>query len=238
MENIRPLVLIPLHKSEPSANEVISLVQCARVFKNRDIAILCPDNISLEHYKTYFPSFEKITVDPFWMASVRSYNKLMSSPWIWTQCDQYSHLLIHEPDAIALRDDLDYWCLRNYDYIGAPWLEGWDFAKPDANIIAVGNFGFSLHRLDFHRALLSSGVNTHWFNYLGNCDLFWSFEASKHYQMSIAPFEEAVQFAWEAAPARCYEISGKVTPFGIHAWARYDLDFVKPFLEEAGVLFA
>ena len=63
--------------------------------------------------------------------------------------DNYTHLLIHEPDAIVLTDELDSWCLQEIDFIGAPWFEGFSSAqyKHDANPVGVGNFGLSLIRV-------------------------------------------------------------------------------------------
>ena len=231
MNNLKPLVLVPIHKKEPTQEESISLRQCGKVFSLRDIAILCPRSLPLDKYSEFFPSAQRISVDDFWMSSIKAYNKLMYSPFLWTSLSNYTHVLIHEPDAIALNDDLDYWCNINYDYIGAPWLEGWENPKVDAKIIGVGNFGFSLHRIDFYRSFFASKISHGWFNFDANCDLYWCYEVPKHYPINLASYDEAVRFAWEAAPRRCYELAGGIAPFGIHAWAKYDPQFVLPFLQ-------
>ncbi|WP_071467248.1 DUF5672 family protein [Polynucleobacter asymbioticus] len=232
---LNPLVLVPIHKSESTELESISLRRCGEIFKNRDVAILSPDNISLDAYRQFFPTHKRLSIDPFWMSSIRSYNKLMCSPFIWLSLEGYSHVLIHEPDAFVLSDELDLWCNKNIDYIGSPWLEGWHQAKDDANIIGVGNFGFSLHRLDFYREFFSTPHGNRWFNYQGNCDLFWCLEVPKYFKINIASFEEALKFAWEAAPKRCLELSGNAMPFGLHAWNRYDQNFIISFLKENGI---
>jgi hypothetical protein len=65
-------------------------------------------------------------------------------------------ILIHQLDAFVFRDELDYWCSAGYDYIGAPWLEGFiDDAKGRFLQIA-GNGGFSLRNAESHLRVLRS----------------------------------------------------------------------------------
>jgi hypothetical protein len=73
-------------------------------------------------------------------------------------------ILILQPDAIVLRDDLDAWMGRPYDYIGAPWPDGIEFTvrrdrfRGDLNRrirTHVGNGGFSLRRTRKCLALLA-----------------------------------------------------------------------------------
>ena len=65
-----------------------------------------------------------------------------------------------------------------------------------------------------------------------NEDIFWSIEAPKFDPMFRVPSaEEALPFAFEAAPRWCFERNGERQPFGCHAWARYDRAF---WLEQLG----
>jgi hypothetical protein len=59
----------------------------------------------------------------------------------------YKYILFYELDAWVFRDELQYWCNKGYDYIGAPWFEGFDRPISD-NIIGVGNGGFSLRNVN------------------------------------------------------------------------------------------
>jgi hypothetical protein len=64
-----------------------------------------------------------------------------------------------------------------------------------------------------------------------NEDCFWSFKARDYYpEFKIAPVREALSFAFEMAPRRCFELNGKRLPFGCHAWSKYDREFWEPFL--------
>jgi hypothetical protein len=164
------------------------------------------------------------------MESVSAYNKLMA-------LESFSHMLIHEPDALVLRNELYDWCLAPHDYIGAPWFEGWQDARIDAPIIGVGNSGFSLLRLDPLRNY-SPSTKLAAKKWTGHCDIFWSFTLPRFEPtFRIAPVMEAVRFAWESQPRRCMAMTGGPLPFGIHAWFKYDLEFLRSYLEDTGVEF-
>jgi hypothetical protein len=90
------------------------------------------------------------------MESRQAYNRLMISPLVYNALAGCSHVLVHEPDAMVLRDELDYWCRQSFDYIGAPWFDGFAAAKPNARLIGVGNFGLSLLRLEAVTEVLGS----------------------------------------------------------------------------------
>lgn len=64
-----------------------------------------------------------------------------------------------------------------------------------------------------------------------NEDLFWSLRAT-HYdpEFKIAGVGDALKFAFELEPRRCYELNSYQLPFGCHGWAKYDRDFWEPFL--------
>lgn len=269
---IRPVIVVPTHVTRPSPQEVISLRQCDKVFRDREIVLVVPDSLELRAYRELLPYSSVLRVEPHWMSSRRAYNRMMISPLLVNALEGYSHMLVHEPDAIVLRDELDYWCGQPQDYIGAPWFEGFATPAPDANVLGVGNSGFSLHRLAalkrlvtsrkrwypyrqvakdlirgargnklrLHRGLIALGragqLRGAWNLYEGNCDRFWSVIASRvESSYTIAPLEQAVRFAWEVLPSRCMEMTRGQLPFGIHAWSKYDSDFLLPHLIGAGV---
>lgn len=64
-----------------------------------------------------------------------------------------------------------------------------------------------------------------------NEDCFWSFRAREYYRgFRVAHADEALRFAFEVNPRRCYELAGRRLPFGCHAWPKYDREFWEPFL--------
>lgn len=64
-----------------------------------------------------------------------------------------------------------------------------------------------------------------------NNDFFWSFQAAEYLpEFKIPTVEEALYFAFEAAPRRCFELTGGQMPFGCHAWTKFDRSFWEPHL--------
>src|SRR5262249_12461078 len=137
-----PIVVIPVHKPYPTRDEIVSIRQCGKVFRNKKIAFLAPERLDLRPYFSITPHASEIRVSNKWMGSISSYNSLMMSTEFYKLLNNYTHLLIHEPDAIVVNDELDSWCLQEIDFIGAPWFEGFSSAqyKADAYPIGVGNF--------------------------------------------------------------------------------------------------
>lgn len=94
-----------------------------------------------------------------------------------------------------------------------------------------------IHRvLWFILALLTCQSHNIWLNakpkdYPFNEDGFWSYEASKYYlEFKVAPFNEALKFAFEKYPKKYFELNNHQPPFGCHAWKRYDEKFWKQYL--------
>lgn len=157
-DNPNPVVVIPTHKALPTAEEILSLKQCNKVLGSREIYLIIPRGLNTDKYRQIFPNFKTYEVPVECMSSHQQYNKLMISPRIYRDFKNYSHILIHEPDSIVIKDDLDFWCHQNYDYIGAPWFK----QKLDGSheLDATGNFGFAL-------------LNTNSINQIFNENLRW-----------------------------------------------------------------
>ena len=155
-----PVVVVPVHRQQPTPDEQFSLKRCGQVLGSHPIRIVHPDGLNMEAYKDLLPTAKPLRVPAAWMASIRAYNRMMINPAFYRKLDQFSHALIHEPDALVISDQLFYWCEQSFDYIGAPWFEGFDAATPDAPIIGVGNSGFSLINIKAIRLFLHS--NRRW----------------------------------------------------------------------------
>jgi len=268
LEKVKPAVVIPTHQESLNADEYISLRQCQKVLGKRDIFLLAPNNININVYHDIFPNLKTILVPPDLMKDIGAYNRMMISPLIFNHLSNYSHVLIHEPDALVLKDELDYWCNQKLDYIGAPWVE---YCPATKNHIPkqVGNFGFSLINIESANTIFLN--NSRWFTltmiirellrglrgrkgafqmtikacgsagllsnaselFKDHCDIFWSFTVPKSEPwFKIAKPEQAAYFAWEKHPNSCYEFCKQKIPFGIHAWSKYDREFLIPLLKE------
>ncbi len=156
-----PVIVIPCHKPKPTAEEAVSLLQCQKMLGDFPIFMLHPSGMKTNEYESIFPRLQFLAVSPEWMASISAYNKMMISPFIFNTLARYSHILIHEPDAIVLKNELLFWCEQNFDYIGAPWFHS--NQKDDFTLKATGNFGLSLIKVSTVNHLFSR--NPRWYTY-------------------------------------------------------------------------
>lgn len=149
------VIVIPVHSPDPSPYELISFQQCFKILGHHPIKVLAPRNIGLENYNKVVPHFETVFIHPKWQASLNSYNKLKKSRFFYNLFTDYDFLLTCELDAFVFKDEVAYWCNKGYDYIGAPWFEG--YHTPVSNkLVGVGNSGFSLRRIKPIQKILKS----------------------------------------------------------------------------------
>ena len=140
------IVLIFAHKSELEWYERIALRQCVHVLERHPIRLVCPEGLDVAAYKRIAPAIEIDFIPSRWLASLRAYNRLKILPWLYRRYADYEFILSYELDAFVFRDELLDWCAKGWDYIGAPWFEGYHRPMPDARPCGVGNSGFSLRR--------------------------------------------------------------------------------------------
>lgn len=162
MSNMHPnnnlaVVIIPLYKLTLTESELFSIHRTLRILKDRPISIVCPNALKNEfsHLAGQW-SHSNIHVDSFsdhYFKGIAGYNALLKSKMFYEHYAQYEYMLIAQPDALILSDQLLHWCQKKYSYIGAPFFEG--FANPThpLKLIGVGNGGVSLRRIpDFIQA--------------------------------------------------------------------------------------
>jgi len=138
------IIVIPVHKPNPTPNELASLEQCYKVLGKHPITIVAPSGLDMSAYSDKVAGCLVTFIEPNWMADIRQYNKLKISKYFYDLFKDYEYLLTYELDAWVFRDDLNYWCDKGYDYIGAPWFEGYGEPSSFQKLIGVGNSGFSL----------------------------------------------------------------------------------------------
>jgi len=150
--NKKCAILIPVYKKEPDALELISLQQCIKVLKNYDFVFITHKKLDTSIYNDLCSQnniafyFEYFAAHYFY--NVQGYNALMLSKEFYKRFLPYKFILIYQLDAWVFRDELEYWCNKSYDCIGAPWLE-WDTHKLSLNIVGTGNGGFTLRKTEF-----------------------------------------------------------------------------------------
>lgn len=150
------IILIIAHKQHLTETEKASLLQCYKVLGKYPIRFICPKGLDVNEYKALRPDAQFEFIDPKWQASYVMFGRLKVVPFLYRKFSNYKYILFYELDAWVFRDELEYWCNKNYDYIGAPWVEGWKNAASNAPILGVGNGGFSLRKVKSHLKVLHS----------------------------------------------------------------------------------
>ena len=120
-------VTVPIYRREPEASEKASLAQCVEVLGgSHPLILFAPESLALG---PYLDIAHEAAVERFgdrFFASVGGYNSLLLSPDFYERFSSFEHILICQLDAWVFRDELDLWCEKKYDYIGAPFYLGKD----------------------------------------------------------------------------------------------------------------
>jgi Protein of unknown function (DUF5672) len=129
------------------------------------------EEISLRHLREYLGGFDRYIIGPqtlpqqFADFELRSfpiryfvdrfgYNRLLMMEKFYQAFAEYEYILIYQLDCLVLGSNLEEWCRKGWDYIGAPWLR--DPEDPTKGFSAVGNGGLSLRRVQSALEVLAS----------------------------------------------------------------------------------
>lgn len=116
-------VVIPLYKNTLKDSELLSLRRCFQILGRYDITAIAPDNLDLTPVSNLFPQLKIERFEPHLFEGRKGYNKLMMTTDIYKRFRNWEYILIHQTDVYVFDDSLENWCRKNFDYIGAPWLE-------------------------------------------------------------------------------------------------------------------
>ena len=236
-------VIIPIYKANLSNYEHVSLKQVTKILSQYPIIMVKPLSLNIENIKNMYPQIQEVSFLDEYFNGIKGYNRLMLSAQFYARFLHSKYLLIYHLDAYVFRDELEYWCQKNYDYIGAPWgpkylsaigqiklrLLKWLALKEVKSCYKyllsnrAGNGGFSLRNTglfyDIILSLTANGELSPENPYTPNEDVFWSLEVNKKEQrVTTPPLKESLAFAIEHYPERAFQILGNTLPFGCHAW--------------------
>ncbi|MDF9795216.1 hypothetical protein OKW21_000479 [Catalinimonas alkaloidigena] len=246
-------VVIPFHKSEMSEIEEVSFINNTKILNRYPIYLLLPEGTNADRFLQIAPNIRLLFFHPRYFSSYSAANHFWIQKDLYDYFKQFKFILKCELDSYVFKDELEYWCARNYDYIGAPWIDSKKWipilqnALHSENIIFkkikyvlskrtrsknifVGNSGLSLRKVSVFRLvsrLLPLFIpNLEKFSVQE--DFIWSFYVASYFSFfNIPDYKEALQFSIETEPRECYRLNNYQLPFGCHAWEKYDMDFWK-----------
>lgn len=238
---VKVKIIVPLYRGQLSDEEQQSLHQTIKVLARYPIVFIAPEGVNITPVTDLFSGHEVLRVSDEWLGTkngIAGYNRMMMSRAFYELFADTESLLICQTDVWIFRDELDAWCKRGYDYIGAPHLKLpvyhlWPLraylalrrkmVKGVLRQDLMGrayNGGLSLRRTaSFIRACEAYRDEAEQFlshdHHLYNEDVFWSLVPEEF----IYPNQsEALLFAFDVKPEYCYELTKKHLPFGCHGW--------------------
>lgn len=224
-----------------SADEKIALDSICRTLLARDIFVVKPQNLDISPILGEYPQLKTVDFAPDYFNGIKGYNRLMTSPEFYGAFGEYDYILVAQLDAYIFSDELDAWCAKGYDYVGAPWLKrtvnryppmAWikkieDWRRRRKGLYSkialydkVGNGGLSLRRIASHRRVCELKKDEiAALNEIGPKgqpeDVFWARQEAFNYPTA----QEALSFAFDKYPAWCYRLNGNRLPMGCHGWS-------------------
>lgn len=152
-------IVVPIYKTSPSSSELASFRQVLKVLAKYDLFIYTYEGLDLSIYYSEAEKLNKsINVEYFnrdFFSSIKGYNRLCLTIDFYKRVSSFKYMLIYQLDAWVFRDELEFWCNRGYDYVGAPFFTNFGSHEDGNKLWAVGNGGFSLRRISYVMGILS-----------------------------------------------------------------------------------
>lgn len=172
------IITIPIYK-DPSKVEEASYRQCLKILGSHDICLLTFKELDTSIYERIADEYNvKVKFEFFdrmFFTSVSGYNDLCMSVDFYERFSIYEFLLIYQLDAWVFRDELDYWCEKNYDYIGAPIFYAYNGKKFTQKFCGIGNGGFTLRKISHCIKMLRSDQHKPFIKPLPLIELYYNY---------------------------------------------------------------
>ena len=251
-------VVVPVYKESLQGRELLSLRNNAQKLARYPHVIVAPDGLNVDAIVSEVPGAEVVRVSKEWLGSngVAGYNRMMLSKSFYELFADSEYILICQSDAWVFRDDLEMWCDRGYDYVGAPWPKRRVYGLPvireflwlrrklfggGERILRqdyfnrVGNGGFSLRKVqslisacDRYAHRIDEFKQNKGIVY--NEDWFWALVPK---EFRYPSFDEALGFSFDSHPELCYKLAEGVLPFACHGWyKKRNIEFWSPLIEK------
>jgi SAM-dependent methyltransferase len=224
-------IAIPVYKPNFTESERFNVETSLKNLKDFDVYIYGPQSLDTSYYTNEIGIKKAIRFPDYCFKSIRDYSRLMLSTEFYEAFGGYSHVLICQPDAIALKPELPYWINQPYDYFGAPWPKGFEYnirsehIHMDEGVMSktfVGNGGFSLRNIKSCIALFDEfpSVRQEWILHGHAEDLFFGLVSTLSKNFRVPNMMVAACFSHETEPEYLYKLTGNQIPFGCHAYEK------------------
>lgn len=243
-------IVVPIYNSSLSSDDKISLDRLSTILGEYKVTIVHPEGLDLREYSERYEAFTYEAFDRRYFSGRKGYDRLMLSTEFYERFLAWDYILIHRLDCFVLRDELQEWCAKGYDYIGSAWLyKSWHRTElyhllsnmksayfsifrgiEDRHIARgrVGSGGFSLRRTRTMYDFLIKFPNLANDEYISKAnhpryyeDVFWSVEPlGQGYDFNIPKSAESIMFSFDENPELAYLVSDHQLPFGCRGFNR------------------
>ena len=142
-------VVIPVVRLPLSAEEEISMRHLRRYLGQFDRYIIGPQSLPKE-----FSDFALCRFPAHYFTDRYTYNRLLLTEQFYRAFANYEYILIYQLDCLVFASNLEEWCRKGWDFVGAPWLN--NTKDPKLGFSRVGNGGLSLRRVNSALEVLKS----------------------------------------------------------------------------------
>lgn len=233
------VVVVPIYRPRLELLEQFSVDFSGQKLSGRPFIFAAPDGLDVSYYRDRYPNSAFERFDPKFFASVEDYSRLLLSRDFYQRFSAYEFLMVLQPDAIIFRDEIDYWTQQPYDYIGAPWPNGYEFfinldrfsGKYGRRVkVHVGNGGLSLRRIKKCLRLMDEfpEASTMFSQTGSNEDFFFSMLGALSNDFLLPNEITASRFSMELNPEYYFVVNGGHYPMGSHAWGTVNAPFWAP----------
>lgn len=214
-------IIVPIYK-ELDCLERLSLDRLFEINKIGNHKIIFLKNNNLKDYVTEYEDFvyETILVDENHFKDTSSYSYYIESVDFWKLfLDKFEYIYIYQTDCFLLKDNLQEWVDKNFDFIGAPIIStnaNWN------NVPCTGNGGFSLRKVKKFYKLAEFAKNHE--NEISSKfkhyeDLYFLQYVGKKIYIDLPNFKDAALFCWDMNPDILYANKFDI-PMCVHAWPK------------------
>ncbi len=254
-------IVIPVYKDCIDRYEELSFRQCLKILYKYKIVLVTHKDLDISVYKSIASEYEILLEKTFfpntYFNDIAGYNKLLKSKQFYRAFVDYRYILIYQLDAFVFRDELEYWCNQNYDYVGAPWMPIDKEEPEEIDSWKVGNGGLSLRKISYCLKVLNwkgpvlsyryyrkwkylpfilGWKNNIYYYRKSNMNedaLFSGFLSPTYLNPHLPTPEKAACFAFEKFPSYLFKLCNNQLPFGCHAFLKYEYEeFWKKYIEE------
>lgn len=253
-------IVIPVYKESIDKYEELSFRQCLKVLYRYPIFLLTHEHLDTSVYDNIAKD-NNVKLDRSFFAdeyfgSIAGYNSLLKSKQFYNAFEAFRYILIYQLDAFVFRDELEDWCKKEYDYIGAPWIADNNGELMERKYWKVGNGGLSLRKVSYCLKVLSWKGPVLKYSYykklkylpyilgwknnmryflkskLNEDGIFGGLLTPSYINPKLPSPKEAALFAFENPPLYMYHMCNNQLPFGCHAFLKFEYEtFWKQYIE-------